>query len=68
MPNQRLAKYSAALERLPSSGGGGCHAALLGVADYGVLNRMNAKEPVALQWGTRPGQFSARQPALEEKS
>ena len=29
-------KYEAALENIPPSGGGGCHAALLGVANHGV--------------------------------
>ena len=32
-----IEKYQTALENLPPSGGGGCHPALLGVANLGIL-------------------------------
>ena len=42
----RIERYRDALRNLPPSGGGGCHAALLGVANLGRLAR-SSREQVA---------------------
>lgn len=45
--NACLQKYQAALTQIPAPGGGGCHAALLGVANHGVKAGVDAKQMLA---------------------